>query len=70
MSIFQKKEAESVAVQGKDLRCSICQHTRFWHREAQLHSGVATFFQVEWVSPTAHCYVCEQCGHISWFLPV
>ena len=69
MSLFQKKEPETVMVLGQTLHCGICQHTRFWHREGQLHTGVATFFQLEWINPTAHCYVCEHCGYIYWFLP-
>ncbi len=67
--MFDKKEPEAAMVKGKALTCAICQHSRFWQRRAQLHTGVATFFNLEWANASAHCYVCEQCGYIYWFLP-
>lgn len=70
MALFGKKEAEEVTVRGSiKLRCEICHHTKFWHRRAQLHGAVLSFFDLEWASPTADCMVCEQCGYIHWFLP-
>ena len=68
MGIFEKKEPEPVMVHGKALNCAVCQHSRFWQRKAQLHSAVATFFNLEWTNPTAQCFVCEKCGYIYWFL--
>ena len=29
---------------------------------------VASFFNLEWVQPSADCYVCAECGYIHWFL--
>ncbi len=70
MGMFGEKEAHEVEIAGKVLRCEICHHTQFWERKAQLHSAVATFFNLEWAGPTARCVVCERCGYIHWFLPV
>jgi predicted nucleic-acid-binding Zn-ribbon protein len=69
MSLFQKKEPEPAYVLGKPLTCGICGHARFWQREAQLHTGIATFFNLEWAEKSATCVVCENCGYIYWFLP-
>jgi hypothetical protein len=69
MSIFENKEPESASVMGQTLECAVCQHTKFWQRHAQLHSAIATFFNVEWANPTARCYICASCGYIYWFLP-
>jgi hypothetical protein len=69
MGIFGKDEPEAVSVRGKPLRCLACQHDLFFQRRAQLHSGVATFFNIEWASPSCVCVICSECGHVHWFLP-
>jgi hypothetical protein len=69
MGIFGKSEPERVQVAGLDLHCEICKHDRFWHREAQLNTAVATFFNFDWANATATCFVCAGCGYIHWFLP-
>ena len=60
---------ESVEIAGRPLVCQVCGADGFLQRNAQLHGPTATFFGVEWTSPTAICYVCAQCGYIHWFLP-
>ena len=69
MGLFGKEESEQVEVVGQSLRCEICKNDRFWTREAQLNTAVATFFNFDWANPTAVCYVCDRCGYIHWFLP-
>ena len=68
MAIFGKEEPEAVTVNGKPLRCVICQHGTFYQRRAQLHGPVATLFNLEWTAPTATCVICSACGHVHWFL--
>ena len=69
MALFGKKEAEPVQVGTLALHCEICKHDRFWTREAQLNTSVATFFNFDWANATAVCYVCDGCGYVHWFLP-
>jgi len=69
MSLFEKKEPEPAYILGNPLKCSICGYARFWQRKAQLHTGIATFFNLEWANRSANCFVCEHCGYIYWFLP-
>jgi hypothetical protein len=69
VGLFGKSEPEEVKVPGKPIRCEICHYRRFWHRRAQLHTAVASFFDLEWAQPAADCIVCAQCGYIHWFLP-
>jgi hypothetical protein len=61
---FGKEAPETVEVRGKALRCQLCKHELFGQRRAQRHSGVATFFNLEWASPT-----CSACGDVHWFFP-
>ncbi len=71
MSLFDKTEEkvpEPAYILEKPLTCGFCGHTRFWRREAQLHTKLLSFFDLEWMNKTAACYVCERCGHIHWFL--
>ncbi len=69
MGLFGQSEPAGVQIRGKALTCQVCGQSAFYKKEGQLHSGIATFFQVEWASPTAHCYICAGCGYIHWFLP-
>lgn len=70
MGLFGQSEPEGAIVgNGVQLRCEICKHELFWHRRAQLHTALASFFDLEWAGPTAECYVCANCGYIHWFLP-
>lgn len=62
MGLFGKEAPETVEVNGKASGCQVCGHELFWQRRAQLHSGVATFFNLEWASPTCECLVCSACG--------
>ncbi len=64
-----REESTTVEVAGIQLRCVICQYDRFWKREAQLNTSVATFFGFDWANESGTCYICEQCGYIHWFLP-
>jgi len=69
MGLFGKKEPEEIHIAGLKLHCEICKQERFWKKEAQLNTAVATFFNFDWANPTAICYVCDHCGYIHWFLP-
>jgi hypothetical protein len=69
MGLFSKDEPEVANVLGKPLQCQVCTGGLFWQREAQLHTGVASFFNLEWVSPTCTCLVCSSCGYVHWFFP-
>ena len=64
-----QKEAEEVrVVHGETLECTICHHTRFWRRNAQLNTSLATFVGLDFLNRTATCYVCERCHYVHWFL--
>ena len=70
MSLFSKKEVkpQHINVKGKKLKCTICAHDRFYYRKAQLNTKIASLLDVDWANKSAHCYVCENCTHIEWFL--
>ncbi len=70
MGLFKKEIPEQVTVCGLMLRCEICKNDLFWSRAAQMNTAVATFFSLDWVNPTADCFVCANCGYVHWFLPV
>lgn len=64
-----QNQGEPVKVLGRDFTCQVCGHDRFWHREAQLNTAVATFFNMDWANPSATCLICTHCGYIHWFMP-
>jgi len=47
MGLFGQKEPEQVRVAGLTLHCEICKHDKFWTRDAQLNTAVATFFSFD-----------------------
>jgi|KBSSwiStaDraftv2_1062776.scaffolds.fasta_scaffold552110_2 hypothetical protein len=69
MGLFSKDKGEPVVLRtGKELACVVCGCTRFFSREALLNTPGMTFLKLDWANATAHCRVCEDCGHILWFL--
>lgn len=62
--------SEGFKINGEQLTCLICKNDGFWQKEAQLNTAVASFFNLDWTNPSAICYVCDNCGHIHWFLPL
>ena len=59
--------AQAVERAGHLLRCPICDGQKFWKKEAQLNTKVASFFDFDWLNPSGDCYICKQCRHIIWF---
>lgn len=60
--------AEKIDVKGTALTCDICHHDKFFYRESQLNTRLASLFDVDFANKKAHCYVCENCTKIQWFL--
>lgn len=52
---------------GHVLVCPICGNQKFWKKEAQLNTKVASFFDFDWTNPSGDCYICKDCRHILWF---
>ena len=69
MNIFGKEEPQAIEIRGRALRCLVCTNDGFYQRSAQLHGAVATFFKLEWASPTCTCVICSMCGYVHWFTP-
>lgn len=69
MSLFGKQQPEQVQILDAMLQCEVCKNNLFWKREAQLNTAAASFFNFDWVNPSAVCYVCTRCGYIHWFFP-
>ena len=65
-----EKEFGPVQINGMQLACQICRHGEFWHQSAQLHTGLATFFNVEFANRSADCAICARCGYVHWFMPL
>ncbi|ERI04232.1 hypothetical protein [Atopobium sp. oral taxon 810] len=55
-------------VAGKHVVCSHCGRDKFDKRTAQLNTAAATFFGLDWANVSATVLVCQNCGHLEWFL--
>ena len=60
MALFKKKKPEPVRVEGFDLRCEICKHDLFWHRQAQLNTAAASFFTLCYIDGEDHATVMSE----------
>ena len=67
-----KKELEfkEYEVKGHNLVCPVCNHNRFWTRKTLMNTPGATFFGFDWINKEADNYICENCGHVMWFLDI
>ena len=63
-------ESETVEILGRELRCHVCNNDRFWRKEAQLNTALASFLNFEWANTSGTCIICNQCGYIHWFYPM
>ena len=63
------EQGQAALIADQPLMCVVCRHESFRHRRAQLHSAAASFFNLEWLGPTADCYICMKCGYVHWFIP-
>jgi len=69
MGFFKKDmPAEKIMVKGNTLTCDVCKHDKFFYRESQLNTRLASFFDVDFANKKAYCYICENCTKIQWFL--
>lgn len=69
MGLFGNREAKPFNIVGKQIRCEICHHEKFFEREGKIQTTAMTFFELDWANASATCLVCEQCGYVHWFLP-
>lgn len=60
---------QPVTVAGRQLRCLVCGHATFRERRGQMSGRFMSFVDLEWLQPSATCYVCAGCGHVHWFMP-
>jgi hypothetical protein len=68
MPLFSsKREAEPKIISGKTLKCSHCDHNRFFSKRVQLNTTLFSFFNLDAFNKNANCYICEACRHIHWF---
>jgi hypothetical protein len=67
--VLGNKEATTVDIHGRALRCQICSHAYFWRHDVMLNTRTATFFSLDWMNRDATCVVCDHCGYMHWFIP-
>jgi hypothetical protein len=63
-----KTDPVRVDLVGKPLKCVLCSHEHFHRRKAHLDTALPGGLHPEWHDQAAWCLVCDQCGHILWFL--
>jgi predicted nucleic-acid-binding Zn-ribbon protein len=64
----KRKEVKEYSILGQKLTCPICKHTEFWTRETLMNTTGMTLAGIEWANRKATNYICNNCGHIQWFM--
>jgi hypothetical protein len=68
MGLFSRPDPRPQIIGDKPLHCLVCNHDRFYSRDAQLNTAGAELLGFAWANQSATCYVCAECGYIHWFL--
>ena len=55
-------------IAGESVRCSHCGDSRFDEREGKINTTGMTFLNLDWANQSAKVLVCQNCGHLEWFL--
>jgi rubrerythrin len=63
----KSKEIKEVYIQGKKLRCQICDHALFWSRKTLMNTPGMSFLNLDWANKSATNHICNQCGYVHWF---
>ena len=62
------KEAKEYSLDGRDLKCIMCSHDKFWTRKTLMNTKLLTLWKLDWSDREADNYICERCGYVHWFL--
>ena len=60
--------SKQVTIKGNKLNCTVCNNDTFWERETLMNTKKMTFFKLDWLNKKAHNYICDNCGHVLWFM--
>ena len=55
-------------IAGKLVHCSHCGGSRFDEREGKINTTGMSFIGLDWANQSAKVLVCQECGHLEWFL--
>jgi hypothetical protein len=55
-------------IKGHDLNCTVCKNDTFWERETLMNTPKMSFFNLDWLNKKAKNYICDNCGHVLWFM--
>lgn len=59
---------DTLIIKGKEVKCPICEHDKFWKRKTLMNTPSMSFFGLDFFNKEAQNYVCDDCGHVLWFL--
>ena len=60
--------AKERTIKGNKLTCTVCSNTTFWDKETLMNTPKMSFFNLDWLNKKAQNYICDNCGHVLWFM--
>ena len=64
----QTPTSKQQTIKGKKLTCTVCSNDTFWERETLMNTAKMSFFNLDWLNKKAKNYICDNCGHVLWFM--
>ncbi len=64
----KKPEVKERIIKGHKLECPVCKNDTFWERRTLMNTPGMTFMKLDWANKTAQNYICDDCGHVYWFM--
>lgn len=62
------KISHTLRIKGNEVKCPICSHDKFRDKKTLMNTVGLSFFGFDWANKEAQNYICEECGHVLWFL--
>jgi len=61
-------QSRKYSLAGKPIRCHHCHGETFDSATALLNTAGMTLLNLDWANRSATTLVCQECGHVQWFL--
>ncbi len=65
---MKNQEPKEYIIQGKKLKCQVCENSYFRTRKTLMNTVGLTFFNLDWANKRATNYICSNCDYIHWFM--
>lgn len=63
-----KTKPETVTIGDHPMKCLVCSNLSFHRRKTHFDTALIKELNPDWTHSVGYCLICDQCGHIHWFV--